>query len=745
MKRRSYQKSVAVPVLSALMCSVAAISAVHAQEADAAKTADTVKSAATSEASEQAKEQSQGTQTAVPKITNKAGDIEAQGGTSSFDAVKNVPGVTNADSKGPGADNIQLRGIHLASNTGYRINDGMPLTNNLQLPIEDKAEVQALKGVGALQFGIAAPGGIINYKTKRATDAPITDIGVSGNNFGQIITTIDVGRRLGANKELGVRINAAGGQLEPGIDDAGGQRWMGAVGIDWNVNSHLRTWLDAEQYEFKIREQGIINLPPAVNGVITLPDVEKINPQQLRSGLWSQTKGIGQFVTGGFEYKWDDGWKVFGEAGISKSSRPYRNLSSFNIAQAGVLNPLTPTDSTGKACAKTLPAKPVKGCLYWTQADTDAGNGTLNIVSAQHAVAENGYWKGEVSKFSRWGKVENEITFGYNLNLRSTNGNSNVSANVAQNLYNPYYTDFSPNLKQTNYAPQLSQDSGVYFQDSLTWDKWAHLYIGGRRVLYNSDLANNTPTSSSYQKTKSSEAQEWSPGLGFMLDLTRHLSVYGSYVKALEESPQAPANTVNFGSFLPPAVAIQHELGVKITNWNNFTATVGYFDIIRANAVTNPLTNVFELNGNQHYKGFEYVGSYRLGKDWTFTTQGGFTTATQDSTDPTINNKVVENTPRFNGGAGIAYRPPFVPGLQVSFGGDYKGERYVNPQNQAQIPESVIFSTGMSYKTLLFGNKTDMNFNVSNLFDTRDYSTANNTALGLVLERSYRFGMKVHF
>jgi outer membrane receptor protein involved in Fe transport len=42
--------------------------------------------------------------------------------------------------------------------------------NLVDLPLENKARVEVLKGVGALYYGFAPPSGIVNLVTKRPTD-----------------------------------------------------------------------------------------------------------------------------------------------------------------------------------------------------------------------------------------------------------------------------------------------------------------------------------------------------------------------------------------------------------------------------------------------------------------------------------------------------------------------------------------------------------------------------------------------
>ena len=75
--------------------------------------------------------------------------IESERPQTSFDALKNVPGVINSDTKGGVSDDFSIRGIHLSETTSYRLNGSFPIENNIGL-MDNKERVEALKGVGAL-------------------------------------------------------------------------------------------------------------------------------------------------------------------------------------------------------------------------------------------------------------------------------------------------------------------------------------------------------------------------------------------------------------------------------------------------------------------------------------------------------------------------------------------------------------------------------------------------------------------
>ena len=66
------------------------------------------------------------------------------------------------------AEQFSIRGFKLDNASSYR-KDGLAISADAQIPLENKERLEVLKGLSGLQAGVAAPGGIVNYVTKRPT------------------------------------------------------------------------------------------------------------------------------------------------------------------------------------------------------------------------------------------------------------------------------------------------------------------------------------------------------------------------------------------------------------------------------------------------------------------------------------------------------------------------------------------------------------------------------------------------
>ncbi|MBV9409940.1 MAG: Plug domain-containing protein, partial [Candidatus Eremiobacteraeota bacterium] len=73
----------------------------------------------------------------VTKTTINSEALQQSNSQNSYDAIKDVPGVQQTDTRGGAiTDSLQIRGIKLSSTTSYRLDGGLPIANNIAMPIE---------------------------------------------------------------------------------------------------------------------------------------------------------------------------------------------------------------------------------------------------------------------------------------------------------------------------------------------------------------------------------------------------------------------------------------------------------------------------------------------------------------------------------------------------------------------------------------------------------------------------------
>lgn len=657
--------------------------------------------AATSVIAAQLAQESIGNGGSLPMTKEVMGAAALQGAQDGVtDAVKNQAGVSPTNSSGSPADSAQIRGIKVNLFANYRLNGGLPTANVMSVPSENKARVETLKGANALMFGVASPAGIINMVTKRAPfDHDVASVAVLGNSFGQLGAAADVSHRFGSEKQFGVRVNASDTHLENGVRGASGRGWFGSVGADWNVTDRLHAQFDYEEYDKQVVEQGSISLPAAVKGHITVPHPP--DPRNLLSGPWAVFNAKTTNVQGRVDYTIAPGWKVLAEIGQSDGDR------SRLTTRIGGYNVFT-------------------------------GAGGIPTVSEVTQVYFNKYKRAELQGQFDTGPLAHDMTLGVARSERiaETPAQNSIVIPVKVNIFDPIALPAPvPTHPNTSLPAQVDADTGLYAYDSIALGPRWKVLVGFRE-------------SRSTARDGAVSSAEWvpSPAAGILFDVLPATTLFASYMKGLEDGGVAPANAANAYHILAPAVSTQYEIGVRENYFKWLQVTASVFDISRANAVTDPITNIFANDGTIEYKGFEAVVTQDFSRQWSLSEAFEYLHAVQNpNNDMLIKGFTPENTPKWIGNVALTHRPSWLPGLSLSARASFITRRPVNPQDQGYIPGYAIYSLGVGYATRIAGKRVDLKASVDNLFNKRYWNSVQTGTLGIGMDRSVKFIAKMDF
>lgn len=624
--------------------------------------------------------------------------MDAQAVSNLYDVLRNTAGVTQSQVNDVVTQNLAIRGIAIDNRTSYRLNGALPVNNLIEMPLEDKERVEALKGSSALYYGFTSPAGIINMVTKRARDQPIAEFDIVTDSNGVAIGHADLGRRFGPDNQFGLRVNVAGGQLRTATNDQDGSRKLGAVAFDWRATDKLSIKLDYEAFSKNIVENAAVALLPAVNNQIALPRIP--DQSKLISGPWAKNKANSENVLFRADYMLTDNWAATIEWGRAETDRKARTFTAM------------------------------------TKYNVDTGAGTLTESLSRGVVYVNNNFRAELAGRFQLGFLDNEFSFGGMQNLRDQNNPSTQSYNAAQNLYapilltTPYYT-----IKPT-YKPQAITDKGVYVFDRIRLGEDWQVLAGARRT----DYTNTTVGSPQYNVEKTS------PSFGVIYRFREDTSIYANYIEGLEETGSAPITAVNALMTLPPAVSKQKELGVRSEAWSGITASASLFEIDRGSAYVNT-ANVFVADGRTHYQGLELSLSGELNPEWSLYASALYLDADlRNAANLALIGKTPENTPKNTESLFVDYHPEALSGWSFNAGAYYTGRRAVNNFDQAYIPDYVTFNAGVRYTTTQwFGAKTSLQLNVENLADKDYWSAAGAGYLGYGKPRTVKFTARVDY
>ncbi|GAE61531.1 hypothetical protein XPN_3437 [Xanthomonas arboricola pv. pruni MAFF 301427] len=130
-------------------------------------------------------------------------------------------------------ENFVVRGYSLNAANSYRIN-GLSAVGEQSIALENKQQVQILKGLAGLQSGVNEPAGLIDYRTKRPEHVRSVTLGT--DEQGSRYVAADLGDWFGAERSLGLRVNAAREDINSYVDRADGYRNFLSLAGDWKIS-----------------------------------------------------------------------------------------------------------------------------------------------------------------------------------------------------------------------------------------------------------------------------------------------------------------------------------------------------------------------------------------------------------------------------------------------------------------------------------------------------------------------------
>lgn len=102
---------------------------------------------------------------------------------------------------------VSIRGLRIDNLNGYKVDGLANVNRGTELPLEMFERVEVLKGLGGFMYGFGAPGGIVNYVSKRPTEDTTlsADFGYEGTSVYK--EHVDAGGRFGDEQRFGYRLN----------------------------------------------------------------------------------------------------------------------------------------------------------------------------------------------------------------------------------------------------------------------------------------------------------------------------------------------------------------------------------------------------------------------------------------------------------------------------------------------------------------------------------------------------------
>ena len=601
---------------------------------------------------------------------------------------------------------MQIRGVDPDWATGQKIDGLNVYARSRDIPLEHLERIDILKGAGGFLYGFGVPGGVVNYVLKRPTDQPFQSLSMQVMDSGLALIHGDAGGRLGTDDRFGYRVNLIHESGDTYINDGESRRNSGSIALDWEITPDLVWRFDA--LLGKHMRSGGYALLPTVDGAINYSSTAIGKPPAPIDGSRRLAPSWSRFEASHEIYGTDLSWDFAEDWILTLAYRQSKNDRALGT-------PVIFADS--------------------------AGNYSISIGYFQSMILESSQSQAIINGIFTTGPISHELAVGASyteIRVSDTFDNGRVFVDIPNvgNLSNPVevnntlpiYFNRGPRVPPIEF--QNTRRRGLFLSDTLRIGEDWDIILGLRH-------SNFDDKRSDYDKSAIT------PTIATVFRPVDGLSLYGSYIEALERGATALATAANAGQVFPPTVSKQYEFGAK-AEADDWSASAALFRIERALTYTTP-ANVFTQDGEARYQGLELNGKFRLGSQWLLTASAMWLDATnQKTTGGALDGKRMAGVAREQLSFYGEYRMPGLP-LTLTAGARYEGKRPVDPANRFYVGDVTLFDTGARYETKVAGKGLTVRLNVDNLTDEAYWFVSSFSYLTQGLPRTIKLGIELEW
>jgi iron complex outermembrane receptor protein len=574
-------------------------------------------------------------------------------------------------------DSLTIRGFVIDQRFNYR-REGLPISAETTLPLENKERIEILKGTSGIQAGTSAPGGLVNFVVKRPGNVPVRSVTLHAGERGSVGAAVDIGDRAGVDLSLGYRLNVAHEDRNPDVDGYGRQqRSLFAFAGDWRLSGD--TLLDAEM-EWS-RQVGASVPGYSLTGS-TVPAVR--HPANLNNQPWSQANEFDALTgTVRLDHRLASGWHWVTQAGSQRLKTDDRLAYPSGCGAEGNVDRYC-SDGTYD--------------LY----DYRSENEHRRLHSAQTSL-QGDVQTGRVKHDLRVGVLASRTHNSFQPQAYNGVGVGNIDGTAVRPA-NPATNDASTNRTEKSIE--------AFASDAIDWGHGWTTWLGLRQTHLDRDSVRTDGTrATSYTQDVTTPwlagSYEWQP----------QQFVYASWGQGVESDivPGKPTYT-RAGQALPALKSRQWELGAKgstdRTDWS-----LAYFDIDRP-AVTDTSIEYF-ADGSFRHRGAEGSIAHRLGA-WLLNASAMVLDAEREgAANGSLNGLRPVNVPKYTVRLQTQYSVSALPGLDLQAGLSHEGRRTVLPDESIDLPSWTRTDVAARYHHRGRASQLTWRFGIDNLFDRR--------------------------
>jgi iron complex outermembrane receptor protein len=578
-------------------------------------------------------------------------------------------------------ENFNVRGFELNAASSYRIN-GQTIAGEQNVALENKQQVELLKGLSGLQSGVSEPGGLINYVTKRAAD--VRSVTVSTNAQGERYLATDLGGWFGSERQFGLRANLAHEDIRSYVDHADGKRDFASLAFDWQISPDATLQLDAE---YQHREQrsvpgyqllGGSELPHGID-----PD-DRLAYQHWAKPVQNDSLNLG----GRFEYRFNEAWT--GTLSASRSKVVIDDYSAFAWgSEGGWQSHFSPEGDYD---------------IY----DFRSPDDTRRTDEAQAML--NGH-------FDVLG-VQHDLTVGSSAQRRTLDQRPYYNELVGSGNIYTGAPAVAPSDRPVGASEKRldSRQYGLFVSDRISFNEQWQTVIGAREVRLDEKTWDENGVAGRHTRQ-----YQLLPNAALIYKPRPDTTVYASYAKGLSAGGTAPWYASNAAEILAPSLSHQLELGIK-RDWQGMSFSAALFQIRQAYQYARPEGDgsfTYVQQGQQKNIGLELGASGWVTSNLQLQASATAIRArVQGSDTDDYEGHQAINVPRLRAALHAEYSLP-LPGLALLGGARYSASKYASQAGNVEVGGYTVFDVGSRYRTRIGGYNTTLRLTVDNVFDKR--------------------------
>ena len=634
--------------------------------------------------------------------------LESQGVASLADALRNVPGITIGGAEGGQiGNNINLNGFTARTDIyldGFR-DRGQYYRDTFALE-----QVEVLMGPSSMLFGRGSTGGAINQVSKKPSEKPFTEVGISGTSNGLVRGTADVNAPLNDISAFRVAVMGQGGA------------------ISTRDKTTVNDYGVAPSYRWGIGTQTELLVNALVQHNNDRPDygVSPLNGQPVRSGFdtvygysTDRTNQDIVAVGGQVKHRFDNGITVRNQIQYNSVTTDAIETASQGLGVANV--PGTGFTAFSPAGVSNLP-------LDQMSARLQSHDRTIHDTSLFDQIEASGQF--DTGPFKNAWLVGGEFGHDdYRNQAYTRTGSCNGKALPAGyvgcvHVLDPAYTASPVGTEvPTNLATGKADTVAVYFNDTLSLTDQFKLVGGVRFDDYSAKITNsinktNTPGNTTLARANQTVTYT-SVRAGAIWQPTREQTYYVSYSTSFNPSLEQLTSTTGVTQPLPPETNEAYEVGGK---WDvlhdQLDLTAAAFQITQYNSRSQNSDNSYTANGTIRVRGERIGISGRLTPQWLVF--GGYTHLDARIINAIAANtqgKIPSNTPADTATLWSTYA--VTPQWEVGGGATYMSGRFLNNTDLVRVPGYTRLDMTIAYHQPRY----DIRLNIFNLADARYYDS----------------------